>query len=286
MLESIKDENGQIKKPILFSLIGGAGLVGYLLLKGSGSSSGTASTGQSSDLSTQLAALQDAITGLAGSGGTGSGTGSTSLDPPVLKPPIIVLPGTQPPAGGITQIGTPTSGSRTSSGGSTTTKQQGALAPVSLGTVVSSGTGGTGQAARRPAIAQLTPTGPIAILPAATAGENGVSGGGGQGLITVPTAASVIGASYGGIAAILANPIAAIVGGKVPATAKTTTVAIKGGAAAVRTLPKATPKVTPGLQAVIKNPIAAIISGKTATVVPKGGVSTPIAGGSGGVKLS
>lgn len=81
MLESLKDPNtGQLKKPVLISLIGGAGLFAYLMFSSKGSS-GASSVGQSSPLTPELALLQDALKGLTSSSGGASG-GSPSLDPP------------------------------------------------------------------------------------------------------------------------------------------------------------------------------------------------------------
>lgn len=79
MLEQLKDENGQLKKPVLISLIGAAGLVGYLILHGKGTSS---SSGQSSPLTPDLTGLQTALQGLGGGGGGGGGTGGNPTDPP------------------------------------------------------------------------------------------------------------------------------------------------------------------------------------------------------------
>lgn len=257
MLEGLKDENGQIKKPILFSLIGGAGLVGYLLLKGSGSTSSatpTASTGQSTDLTGAIAALQAAIdgaTGATGGSGTGGGTGTTSLDPPILKPgggsgPIINPNPTQGSTGGSTTTKTP----GTVVTGTKATAVRTPISPTTIpGTLLTT-------SARRPAATQIIP---IGIIPAGTAGENGVSGGGGQGLVVVPTPASVVGSLYGGLTNILTNPIAAIVGGAHPQQASTTTRAIVGGKAAIRTLPKV---------------VAPPVHGRATP--PKGGVATPI----------
>lgn len=81
ILDSIKDpQTGQIKKPILYSLIGGGALLVFLLLKGKGSAvPGLASTGQTTPLTPDLTGLQDAIKNLTGSGIAGSGSaGSTT----------------------------------------------------------------------------------------------------------------------------------------------------------------------------------------------------------------
>ena len=81
ILDSLKDPNtGQIKKPILFSMIGAGGLVTYLLFKGK-TTAGVSQTGQPA---LDLSGLTNAIQGMAGGsggGGGGSGTGA-SLDPP------------------------------------------------------------------------------------------------------------------------------------------------------------------------------------------------------------
>lgn len=80
MFESFKDPNtGQIKKPILFSLIGGAGLFAYLMFFSK--NSGASSVDQSSTLTPELPVLQDALSGLTSSNGGASGS-SPSLDPP------------------------------------------------------------------------------------------------------------------------------------------------------------------------------------------------------------
>lgn len=87
ILDSIKDPStGQIKKPILYSLLGGGALFAYLLLKGG--SGGTSSTGQTTALTPDLSGLQDAIKGLMGgagasgaNGGVASGGGATITTP-------------------------------------------------------------------------------------------------------------------------------------------------------------------------------------------------------------
>ena len=99
LLDNIKDENGQIKKPILFSLVGATGLVGYMMLSNRGQPAVIAS-GASSGLTPDLSALADALKGLTGQpssggstgngggGGSGGGSGSSpSGDPPVTTPP-------------------------------------------------------------------------------------------------------------------------------------------------------------------------------------------------------
>jgi hypothetical protein len=78
MLDSIKGPDGQIKKPILISLIGAGGLLAYLALKGGSS---TTSTGQSSALTPDLTGLQTALDNLlanqgSGQGGSGGGVGT------------------------------------------------------------------------------------------------------------------------------------------------------------------------------------------------------------------
>src|ERR1035437_5109339 len=85
MLDGLKDENGKIKKPILISLIGAGGLLGYLMLS-KGTSGTTTSAGQSSPLTPDLTALQTALQSLGQgnntSGGGGGSSSSPSLDPP------------------------------------------------------------------------------------------------------------------------------------------------------------------------------------------------------------
>lgn len=76
ILDSLKDPaTGQIKKPILYSLIGGAGLFAYLLLH-KGGVSGAVSTGQTTPLTPDLTGLQDALKTLAGNGTTGPTNGT------------------------------------------------------------------------------------------------------------------------------------------------------------------------------------------------------------------
>src|ERR1035437_6881876 len=87
IMDSLKDENGKLKKPILISLIGAGGLLAYLMLS-KGSSGTTTSAGQSSPLTPDLTGLQTALQGLAaggGGGGGGSGTGP-SIDPLPFTP--------------------------------------------------------------------------------------------------------------------------------------------------------------------------------------------------------
>ncbi len=127
MLEGLKDESGQLKKPVLFSLIGGAGLIGYLLLKGRGSSSSSsttpvASTGTApADLASAIAALQAAVQGQAnastsanngatGGSNTGGGTGTSSLDPPAgffTSPSSSPNPSYNPPTNLVAPAPTP-----------------------------------------------------------------------------------------------------------------------------------------------------------------------------------
>lgn len=173
MLENLKDENGQLKKPILFSLIGGAGLVGYLLLKGgSGSSSGAtpvASTGQSSDLTGAIAALQTAVQGMATSSGTdvGGGTGSSGT----------------------------ASGGTDSSGGNSIDPPQTNPTPPTVDSTQSAPTPlpyYTANPIPVPAVSMIKTV-------SAAPGENGSSGGGGQGLVTVPTVAGSTGTVYAGL---------------------------------------------------------------------------------------
>ncbi len=90
MFESLKDPaTGQIKKPILYSLIGGGGLLVYLLLSGKSGSSGVVSTGLTTPLTPDLTGLADAlktldqsnqggIMGVAASGTAASDTAATS----------------------------------------------------------------------------------------------------------------------------------------------------------------------------------------------------------------
>ena len=107
MLESLKDENGQIKKPILIAGLGGAGIIGLLLLKGGGSSSGVSSTGQTTPLTPDLTGLQSAITALANGSATGDGQNQGSgfsTSPTTRTSPLIVsVPAneTTTPIGGI-----------------------------------------------------------------------------------------------------------------------------------------------------------------------------------------
>ena len=98
MLESLKDENGQIKKPILYVGLGGAALIGYMMLKSGGGSS-TTSQGQSSAVTPDLSALQSALQGLNGSSGVGDGTsgGSGVGQTPTSTTPVTVQPVTAQP---------------------------------------------------------------------------------------------------------------------------------------------------------------------------------------------
>lgn len=111
ILDSIKDPStGQIKKPILYSLIGGGALFAYLIFKNrSTSASSTSSTGQSTALTPDLTALEQAIQGLAGNKTsitpttTSSGAPSYTRLPFVPGPtskPIALLPGSSGAAGG------------------------------------------------------------------------------------------------------------------------------------------------------------------------------------------
>ena len=110
LLDNIRDENGQIKKPILFSMIGAGGLLAYMFLKGGGTPAVVA-TGQTSALTPDLGGLANAIKGLSGGGGTAStpsldppttgGTGSTTTDTHTTPTPL-------PPSGTTTYTGTPT----------------------------------------------------------------------------------------------------------------------------------------------------------------------------------
>ena len=90
MLDSLKDENGKLKKPILISLIGAGGLLGYLMLSKGSSGSTTTSAGQSSPLTPDLTGLQTALQSLgqnsSNTGGGQSGS-SPSLDPPATYDP-------------------------------------------------------------------------------------------------------------------------------------------------------------------------------------------------------
>src|SRR5450830_555716 len=102
ILDSIKDPaTGQIKKPILFSMIGGGGLVAYLLFKGK-ATAGVSQTGQPAlDLSGLASALNDLAGGggLAGSGGSDSSGGGRSISPPsVIRTPLIAATGIAPKA--------------------------------------------------------------------------------------------------------------------------------------------------------------------------------------------
>src|ERR1035437_6205620 len=76
IMDSLKDENGKLKKPILISLIGAGGLLAYLMLS-KGSSGTTTSAGQSSALTPDLTGLQTALQGLAAGGGSGTGSGGS-----------------------------------------------------------------------------------------------------------------------------------------------------------------------------------------------------------------
>jgi hypothetical protein len=94
MLDSIKGPDGQIKKPILISLVGAGGLLAYLALKGGGS---TTSTGQSSALTPDLTGLQTALDNLlanqgSGSGGSGGGVAAPLPGGTVTDGGIIVSP--------------------------------------------------------------------------------------------------------------------------------------------------------------------------------------------------
>lgn len=122
MFESLKDPNtGQLKKPILISMVVAGGLVLFLLIRGKGSgSSGVVSTGLTTPLTPDLTGLADALKklnqsnqgGIAGvpASGTSQPTDTTGLSnyqspPPYLddtpstptSPPI---PGSDGTAGG------------------------------------------------------------------------------------------------------------------------------------------------------------------------------------------
>ena len=124
LLDNIKDENGKVKKPILYSAIAAAVIVGYMILKGK---STVTATGTSSALTPDLSALMDAIKNLGSgvgttspsSGGGGGGSGSSpSLDPPKVSASI---PKGETPISAPTYTNTPSApllgGSSGASGG-------------------------------------------------------------------------------------------------------------------------------------------------------------------------
>ena len=126
MLDKLKDpKTGQIKKPILFSLVGGAGLIGYMLLAGKGGPSGVVSTGQTTPLTPILDGLQDALKGLTGNKATtpaagGVGGGGSGAGPSVDPPPGFGTTTTTPSTGGggyVTPSLTSVSGSSGAGGG-------------------------------------------------------------------------------------------------------------------------------------------------------------------------
>lgn len=94
MLDSIKGPDGQIKKPILISLVGAGGLLAYLALKGGSGS--TTSTGQSSALTPDLTGLQTALDNLLANQGSGQGGSGGGV--------------AIPPTGTVTAPGFPTPG--------------------------------------------------------------------------------------------------------------------------------------------------------------------------------
>ena len=232
MLESLKDENGALKKPVLFSLIGAAGLVGYLILKGGGIS-GASSQSSSSPLTPDLSALQTAIDDLA-SGATGNGTGSGNT--------------TTPPSGGattpISSVGTVGPIKRVLSGGgstSTTGTHRATLAdlkarldlhqlhvldkeglkaliplldPSQLHLLHLISTGGsvqnyTGQT-MSPGATQATPTSLYSTpVQQSVPGESGNAGGGGAGLFQVAHPVASSPGVYSGLAGLVAVPVSA-----------------------------------------------------------------------------
>lgn len=229
MLEGLKDENGQIKKPILYSLIGGAGLVGYLLLKGGGSSgTTTSSTGQDASLADAIGTLQQGVQGLGG----GSSSGGSSSGGSTTKPPS---GGGTHPVGDIPP-GTPrpTQTKQTSGGGSSLLQR---LSPTPISSRTTSITPNP-RATVTPGLLSMDQLTAIKEV-AARAGDNGSAGGGGQGLVTVPTIQSVSSTVYAGLTHDQLTTIK-----EAPPTVVNTVKSIPGGAAAVRRLPLSHDKLT------------------------------------------
>lgn len=252
MLEQFKDENGQLKKPILISLIGAGGLVVYLLWKNSSSS--TTSTGQSTALTPDLTGLQTAIDSLGSGAGGGSGSGS-SLDPPATTPPLPVPWPTNPINAPIatksrtTSIGSSYSATPIlSSVGGSSYKATPIAAPISSGSKTLS-------------MDALTA---IKEVPAVM-GENGSAGGGGQGLLTVPTISSLAGTVYAGLTHDQMTTIKEAVA---PKTVNQLS-AIKEVVA-----PKASVKPVKTVNQL--SAIKEVIAPKAAVTKPSGGVSQPI----------
>lgn len=108
MLEGLKDESGQLKKPVLFSLIGGAGLVGYLLIKSKGSS-GSSSAGtpvaptptNAPDLTSLLAAIGQ-VYNPAPANTPAPGGASTPTTPSPNTPTVPTAPTVMSAGGGVT----------------------------------------------------------------------------------------------------------------------------------------------------------------------------------------
>lgn len=176
MLDSIKDPNtGKIKTPILISIIGAVGLVVFLFMS-KGSVGGVTATGQSSPLTPDLTGLQDALKGLASNNSSGGGGGTTSS--PTLDPP--------PGFGSVSPISytDPTPSPITTPAPSTTTSPE-----------PTKSFGGMSGGNSLDTVTRYL-SGPLTLAP----GDNGNSGGGGSGLVSVPTPVSSVQTVYGGIA--------------------------------------------------------------------------------------
>jgi hypothetical protein len=186
IMDSLKDENGKLKKPILISLIGAGGLLAYLMLsKGSGGT--TTSAGQSSPLTPDLTGLQTALQGLAaggGGGGGGSGTGP-SIDP---------LPFT--PVGNPNPTPTPTPTPVTNNPDPTPTPDQ--IIPINNYADQRSNDPNNVAKSLTPVVLPYNTQQPaVAQMPGSSGSQGG--GGGGTGQVIQPIAKSAT--VYGGVAA-------------------------------------------------------------------------------------